>query len=746
MSAHSIAGWIQGIAVVLTGVVLGSFFGGVVGAIIGGLVSPPFALPYGRAVKQGELYGGEPWASGASCSTPRGARSTRGPAPSTTASTASPATPSTLDEDQGHGLDLAEEGRLASTPRPSARSRPGATSASTSTRRSTSSRRGCSGRCYLPLVGLNYVSPRSSRTGCCSGTRAATRSPASASYFEHGVYPHVWNELWAYRDAAKPAPAPAPPTASVPAWTCDHGDAVRGRRSAPGLARRVAGDVRSSPVLPPERARRRRDGDDGEPAIAAYLLGHRAGHPGRGEASPPGHRWSCAALPRLRARRRPSGPHSSCSTVCSARPRRRCRLDDDRRSTSTRSRSRPGGRSAPAPGRAHVPGRRPSHARRCRGGPARARAAAARRARPCGRCRAACSAPATCPSPGPRSVVAGTGATTRTSTRRASSRSRPSPSAPGPSASRSGRRAALHRRRRAQPATNPSSSAATSWRPDHALLRSPGVYVEEVPGGARPIGAVGTSTAAFVGAAPDRRARPGEAVAVNSWSRVRAVSSPTDATEATAARHGASTASSTTAAAAATSSTPRTARRSPARAASAPACGRSRRSTRSRSWPRPATPTSTRGRRCSPTARSSRTGSRSSTRSADGRRRRAADRGRHGGARPAPATAPAAAAAAAGDGGRGRRRGRRATAGAGARSRRPPPATRRRAAGPASRRTAPSTSRTAWSRDPLSGEQVTAPPSGHMAGIWARTDLTRGVHKAPANETGPRRPRPDLRR
>jgi phage tail sheath protein FI len=25
-------------------------------------------------------------------------------------------------------------------------------------------------------------------------------------------------------------------------------------------------------------------------------------------------------------------------------------------------------------------------------------------------------------------------------------------------------------------------------------------------------------------------------------------------------------------------------------------------------------------------------------------------------------------------------------------------------------------------------------PSGHLAGVWARTDLTRGVHKAPANE------------
>ena len=26
------------------------------------------------------------------------------------------------------------------------------------------------------------------------------------------------------------------------------------------------------------------------------------------------------------------------------------------------------------------------------------------------------------------------------------------------------------------------------------------------------------------------------------------------------------------------------------------------------------------------------------------------------------------------------------------------------------------------------------PPSGHVAGVWARTDDTRGVHKAPANE------------
>ena len=38
--------------------------------------------------------------------------------------------------------------------------------------------------------------------------------------------------------------------------------------------------------------------------------------------------------------------------------------------------------------------------------------------------------------------------------------------------------------------------------------------------------------------------------------------------------------------------------------------------------------------------------------------------------------------------------------------------------------------------DPFSPkETVAVPPSGHLAGIYARTDGTRGVHKAPANET-----------
>lgn len=36
--------------------------------------------------------------------------------------------------------------------------------------------------------------------------------------------------------------------------------------------------------------------------------------------------------------------------------------------------------------------------------------------------------------------------------------------------------------------------------------------------------------------------------------------------------------------------------------------------------------------------------------------------------------------------------------------------------------------------DPATNKNVDMPPSGHMAGVWARNDNTRGVHKAPANE------------
>ena len=48
---------------------------------------------------------------------------------------------------------------------------------------------------------------------------------------------------------------------------------------------------------------------------------------------------------------------------------------------------------------------------------------------------------------------------------------------------------------------------------------TPGVYVEEVSTGPRPIQAVGTSTAGFVGVAPDATAHVNEVVAINNWTQ-----------------------------------------------------------------------------------------------------------------------------------------------------------------------------------------------------------------------------------
>ena len=48
---------------------------------------------------------------------------------------------------------------------------------------------------------------------------------------------------------------------------------------------------------------------------------------------------------------------------------------------------------------------------------------------------------------------------------------------------------------------------------------APGIYVEDVPGGARPIQAIGMSTPAFLGLVPRGDARVGEAVAITNWTQ-----------------------------------------------------------------------------------------------------------------------------------------------------------------------------------------------------------------------------------
>jgi phage tail sheath protein FI len=56
-----------------------------------------------------------------------------------------------------------------------------------------------------------------------------------------------------------------------------------------------------------------------------------------------------------------------------------------------------------------------------------------------------------------------------------------------------------------------------------ATYLTPGVYVEEIPSGARPIEAIGTSTAGFVGEAPDPGAQVNKSIAVDSWAQFQRV-------------------------------------------------------------------------------------------------------------------------------------------------------------------------------------------------------------------------------
>ncbi|NLD91193.1 MAG: phage tail sheath family protein [Fibrobacter sp.] len=49
--------------------------------------------------------------------------------------------------------------------------------------------------------------------------------------------------------------------------------------------------------------------------------------------------------------------------------------------------------------------------------------------------------------------------------------------------------------------------------------QTPGVYIEEIPSGPRPVEAVGTSIVGFIGVAPDPKRRVQEAVPINNWSQ-----------------------------------------------------------------------------------------------------------------------------------------------------------------------------------------------------------------------------------
>ena len=254
---------------------------------------------------------------------------------------------------------------------------------------------------------------------------------------------------------------------------------------------------------------------------------------------------------------------------------------------------------------------------------------------------------------------------------------------------------------------------------------SPGIYVEEVPSGARPIGAVGTSTAGFVGTAPDPSARAGEAVAVNSWSEfLRVFAAGERRREHPAGPRGLRLLRQRR--------RPllrgqrrRRVSRSPAAAAAGPGSRLLEAVDEVAIVAAPGYPDPARLRGpAEPLRAAAATGWRSSTRRPDvtdiDRLTRVATAGSPRRAPRRPATTDRAAAR--------RPAAHRRIAShrrphGGANGLRPAPVRLRRLLLPVARGARPAHRR---ARSP--------PPSGHVAGIWARTDTLRGVHKAPANE------------
>jgi uncharacterized protein len=245
---------------------------------------------------------------------------------------------------------------------------------------------------------------------------------------------------------------------------------------------------------------------------------------------------------------------------------------------------------------------------------------------------------------------------------------------------------------------------------------SPGVYVEEVPSGARPIGATGTSTAGFVGTAPDATARLNEAVAINSWSEfLRTFAGTPDAPSTPLARAvfgffdngggrcfvvniaqgapigGSGRGRTGLAALEAIDEVAIVAAPGYADATSYEAllghCERLGDRLAILDPPENIDSTEPLTRVATPAVKPAGTVP-------------AKDGPKDGDAKPPASAAPGDA-----------------------------PGLRPRASDYG-------TFYVPWIvvRDPLSGDVVATPPSGHVAGVWARTDLTRGVHKAPANE------------
>jgi len=209
--ASWVAAVVQGVVVVLVGALLGSVFG-VVGAVVGAVISLPFALAYAIGVGRGC-----PYADGR-----RGARRCLVDATWSGLNTWAGAVyygahrfrRNTLEPERSRGTGALW---LTNGFTPKYATTIGTVKAGSNDRRDRHEQvhvlqARLFGPFYLPLIGLNYVVATVVPYWLLF-RGASRRKPITGfrSYFEDGVYPNTWHELWAYKVTRVPHPTPTPP-------------------------------------------------------------------------------------------------------------------------------------------------------------------------------------------------------------------------------------------------------------------------------------------------------------------------------------------------------------------------------------------------------------------------------------------------------------------------------------------------------------------------------------------------------
>lgn len=199
----TLPGIVLGLSVTATGIVLGAALGGPIGAVILGVLSVLFAVPFGRAVLQGRPYAGgtgvwrwivdatwsslNTWAGAVYYGIHRLTGNTHD-----------------LTKTAGKGSIWLTKGVVAKYATTIGTVKAGSSDDIDSHEEIHIFQARLFGPFYIPLVVLNYIVATIIPYWLLFRDKERYPITGFGSYFENGVYPHVWNELWAYRVSESP--------------------------------------------------------------------------------------------------------------------------------------------------------------------------------------------------------------------------------------------------------------------------------------------------------------------------------------------------------------------------------------------------------------------------------------------------------------------------------------------------------------------------------------------------------------